>query len=259
MNAQSMPGYFEHVRTKTYIDNYPEHTVRLDELRNATIIELGCGVGNDALFLLGQVGVDPSRLFLVESDPLIFTEALDNLESGGWSPYDLGGVFMEGVFELTLPDGIAEVVYANNFLHCLGYHTTVEEAEVMAFQISARLGRRIQPEWEGAAKRTPEQRIESAVRKAWNLLRQDGIFFGRTLSDRLDHAEIQILEGKTTLSERERFALKTAQALQTGELVGIQPEELEQYGKRAGFKKTLIQIRPTREKPTQDYYFRFEK
>lgn len=259
MNTQSMPGYFEHIRTKTYIDRYPGCIVRLDELRDATIVEFGSGMGNDARFLIEQVGINPSRLFLVEPDPLVFTDALDNLESAGWDPNCFGGIFMEGIFELDIPDGIADFVYANNFLHCLRYHTIIEEAKIMAFQISTRLGRRMQLEWEEAAKRTPEQRIESAVRKAWHLLRQDGIFFGRTLSDAVNPDNLNQLKQKTRLSERERFALKTAQALQTGELVGIQPEELEQYAKQVGFKKTLTQIKPTEEKPTQDYYFRFER
>ncbi len=80
MSSQSIPGYFEHIRDKTYIDKYPGSIIRLDDLKHSKIVEFGSGVGNDVNYLISEMKCDPQNLFLIESDIFHFIDTHDNLE-----------------------------------------------------------------------------------------------------------------------------------------------------------------------------------
>lgn len=278
-----LPGYFEHIRSKTYIDKYPRTIIDINLLIKRRMIEYGPGAGNDILWLIKH-GMNPENIFSLEPDSEAKWIQACSLYPKLHLIHRFHHIF-ESVETTTTPENHGfDFVYANNVLHCL----------------------------EGI------EAIFRALRRAHSHLRQDrGVFFGRTLSHEVDEdrmAEVEILLKKESrfLYERNKrpeyievysgsispegisservvhrrgdpeyylellgfddfrqienpeyerlyFALATARALHDGTLVGIPPEELEEMARSVGFKKTYTEIREHAWKPTTDYYFRLEK
>lgn len=273
MLIQNISGYFEHIKNKTYIDRYPSTVINPDELRNGDVMEFGCGFGNDVSFLIENLIVAPNNYFLIESNADCYVETSDRLEKlffARWNPTqrldkcflpcDLSdysdeiamfemrfqqwihtNLFFGSVLKNNFADNLVDFVYANNFLHCLGYRTIHEEFRVPLMNFSSL------------------DKIIGVVRESYRLLRHHGVFFGRTLSNQVDLGRLVTLENKLEKSEKEEFVIRTTKALQEGELVGISRSELEAYATDVGFTGIYIEIRESEWKPIIDFYFRFEK
>lgn len=283
----SLPGYLQATHGRTYIDKYPRTIIDIDELRNGVLLEFGPGAGNDLLWLC-QHGMAPDRLFSLEADRAAYAIQSFVLREQlrGFALFHLPFDLSDSRFP---PEGGFDFVYANNVLHCLG----------------------------NAAG------IYAATTRAFGHLKTGGVFFGRTLSDKIDserlaatitrqeeitrkilaepipevsHFEtcemsfqvgsdtinsqtaihrLDTADGKKILSEyieraerkkqerisgtREAFVLSTVNALKDGRLMGVKPEKLEQIARSVGFSETHVEVRKHPWKPTEDFYFRFEK
>ena len=235
MISQSMVGYFEHIKNKIYIDKYPASIIRLDNLRDSIILEFGAGRGNDAKFLIESVGVNPANMFFIESDIFYFVDLVDNLENFFESSLETH-FFPGNVLSNYYPNEFANFVYANNFLHCLGYKTL---EEIKSFEQG--------------------DKVRCVFRETYRLLKENGIFFGRTLSDYVDIGCLAFLEDQSYKSEGDKFFIRTAKALQTGELIGISSVTLETYAREVGYNGFYSEIKPRLGKPVEDLYFRIEK
>ncbi len=280
----SLPGYFQHIKGKVYIDKYPAAIIDLNELMKGTLFEFGPGAGYDLLWLF-QHGMPPERMFSAESDSEAYRIQSYVLHSqvGIWAFFHLP----MDIRDLRFRDEMFDFIYANNTLHCLG----------------------------------DKKGINAVVTKACRLLRPGGVFFGRTLSDEIDAGRLAAIEkklgeiqeftlveqppvsclevyfsrlnpnggeplsAKLVISadsyagqllleqsrpertkripnpeyERLRFTRDTAIAVQQGRLVGIPPAELESMAALAGFAHACTLVREHTWKPIRDYYFRFEK
>ncbi len=249
---QSMNGYFEHVGNKTYIDRYPASIINLKELENAKIIEFGSGTCSDANYLINSLGIAPINLFLMECDMYYLTKGVDKLEgcdtclffdSGMYNCTDdtehcrvLPNIIPRDILDNHFPDRFADFVYANNFLHSLGY-------PYMGYYGTGF---------------EPKDKIRRVIGEAYRLLKTDGVFFGRTLSDRINTEKLKKLSIQHGLSRKEKFCLRTVDALSRKELIGLACEELVGYGINTGFSIIYIEITVSDWSPISDIYFRFE-
>jgi len=262
MNPQSMAGYFEHTKNKTYIDKYPRAVINLSDLRDSIIVEFGSGAGNDIAYLIEHSGLNPCNLFLIDSDIYPFIDAMDRLEKLFGKHYDSQHFNWKGVLENGFPDEFAEFVYANNFLHCLGYRTLKEEGAVNINAVLERLGpqppRHIK-ELYCKANLEPEDKARKAVGEAYRILKPNGVFFGRTLSDHIDLERLRNIEDRQKKSEQGEFVIATARALERKELIGLSPRALEAYAKEHGFQRAYTESTPESWSPVRDFYFRLEK
>ena len=164
-----------------------------------------------------------------------FVDLVDNLEEI-FGELLHTNLYPGNVLHNYYPDEYFDVVYANNFLHCLSYRTLEEIGYC-----------------------NPKDKIKATLKEAYRLLKDDNIFFGRMLSNFLDVDKLHYLELKYDRSEKEEFIRRTGIALKDGALVGISPLELENYAREIGFQKTYIEVKSDGWKPIKDFYFRFEK
>jgi len=261
---QSLDGYFKQIGGRTYIDGYPMLIIKLDDLKNGIVIEVGAGVGNDASSLLSELGVNPSNLFLFETDAWMHMQLVKRLgEIFGRS--GVGHIFLGGVLENKFIGGKASFIYANNVLHCLGFDAPREVDAKRNYMLAVTgmiFGWYSQDEfskWEEITFRKPIDKIKKVVEESYRLLNYGGIFFGRTLSDKIDERRLEELVTKCIKTEEERFAIETAKALQDGRLVGVSEKELGKFCRDAGFNAYLAIEKEPELKPVTDFYFRAEK
>lgn len=147
-NRHSLRGYFDHIEDKVYIDHYPKSVIKLDELKNQMIVELGGGLGNDARWLL-DFGVRPTNFYFVELDRAVYEQARTQLSMLAEQDH----LFLEDAKRTSLATGLADYVYANNVLHCVG-------SEISVLHV---------------------------LEEAYRLLNEGGVLFGRTLHDNIDY------------------------------------------------------------------------
>lgn len=158
---KSLRGYFENIAgLKTYIDKYPASIIDLPVLLDEEfLIEFGSGAGNDIrwLFEHGKAAHDMCS-FEIDREALI--RARYNLDEllGLWSIMHLPLDALNSGFK----DGIVDYVYANNMLHCL----------------------------------SNEDKIYAAISEAYRLLGAGGVFFGKTLSDKVNPKRIAEVKSK---------------------------------------------------------------
>jgi SAM-dependent methyltransferase len=217
---KSLPGYFEHINRKTYLDRYPKKIIRFDELKDKVFIEFGAGSGNDIDWLLTQ-GFNPKDMFLIEIDDDACSQAMKNLneEFGEYSSH----ILLRDARSSGLKNLFADFVYANNMLHCL----------------------------------ETRDNIFLVLKEAFRILRDGGVLFGRTLLENVDKQKLEAISEPK--NRKEKFALLTANALQDGILVGLTEREIKKMAKEVGFSRAYTEIKPWKWKPTTDFYFRFEK
>lgn len=158
---KSLPGYFEDIAsTKTYIGKYPASIIDLDALLNGGfLIEFGSGAGNDIKWLF-EHGKRADSMCSFEPDVEACWRLRYNLDGllGCWSILHLP----LSAFDSNFSDGSANYVYANNMLHCLGN----------------------------------EDNVYACIEEAYRLLKRGGVFFGRTLSDKIDVKRIAEVKRK---------------------------------------------------------------
>jgi len=265
-----MQGYFEHIGNKVYLHNYPETIINLDTLTQGIIVEFASGTCNDAKWMLEQLGINSGNLFLIECDTDWFTDGLDKLEGCSECPYYGSGTYIchgekteycrtlpkvefSDVLYNKLPGLLADFVYANNCLHDFGILGLADRYEFFERMLQG------EDVTKDIAKRK-RARIKKGITEAYRLLKSGGIFFGRTLSDYINHERLGILQSKSDTSEKEAFVLKTAQSLQRGILTGLSSEDFTRFAKEAGFSATTcLEITPEDWVPVMDFYFRCEK
>ncbi|MBS3080795.1 methyltransferase domain-containing protein [Candidatus Pacearchaeota archaeon] len=141
------------------------------------------------------------------------------------------------VLNTHFPDNFADIVYANNFFHCLAFTTNEKIEENLS----------------------PIDKINLVLRESYRILKSKGILVGRMLSDKLDEKKIDELEIKTERTEKEDFALRTTKALINGELTGLSPVQFKNMATKAGYYKVHTKNKSSLWKPIQDFYFRAEK
>lgn len=217
---RSLPGYFEHINGKTYLDRYPITTIKINELKDKVLVEFGAGLGNDINWLINN-GLNPKELYYIEMDNEAFGYAIKNLKEvfGLYSSH----LLLRDCRGTNLKENFADFVYANNTLHCL----------------------------------ETRDNIIITLKEAYRILKNSGVLFGRTLLNKIDKQKLQSISRPK--DDNEKFALLTAKALQDGILVGLAKEELEKMAKQVGFTKVYTELKPWKWKPTTDFYFRFEK
>ncbi len=221
---ESLKDYFKHIAReypKTYLDKYPETIIRLGDLMQGTLLEIVAGTGNDLLWLF-QNGMPPEKMVSLENDMEAYRRQSYTLHDalGAWAFTHMPIGIQDPIFN---GEGIFNFIYANNTLHCLDH----------------------------------KEGIQKALSRTFTFLKSKGIFFGRTLSNKINKKRLESIA--VPESEKQEFALKTARAVQENKLVGILPEELEDMAIGAGFSHTYTESKKHPWKPTEDYYFRFEK
>lgn len=267
---RSMEGYFEHIGDKSYLKSYPPSIIDLRDLTKGVIVEFASGACNDARWMVEVLKVDPKKLFLIECDWYWFVEGLDTLEGClECDEYGLGSYFCGGkriscchplpefefsdVLSNTLPNLCADFVYANNCLHDFGFLGVAERYELFRRALG---GEDVSQNGTQRAK----ERIQRAIKEAYRLLKSQGVFFGRMLSNYLNQEKFELLRSKSYGSEKEEFVLKTAESLKKGILTGLSLEEFKMLAQEVGFEKTvLFEIQPENWIPVMDFYFRCEK
>ena len=262
---QSLSGYFEKIGDKSYIDKYPQEIINLLDLKGV-IIEFGAGVGNDAKFLIKYLGVNPQNLFFVESDPFYSVSLRDNLEDLLGDAYYSSGRFEEEVLRNNYPDGLADFIYANNFLHCLGFKTMKEEVLFSIYNIANQIKNK-RPEisenfisrLEPMVSIKQKDKVRLVVEEAYRLLKSGGVFFGRTLSKEIDNDKLKLIKEKKNKTRDEIFSLETADALNSCLLIGLSEYQLGEFCINAGFNRYFFTAKNSGWKPTKDFYFRAEK
>jgi len=149
---EAIAGYFENIAaTKTYIDRYPASIIDLDALlKGGLLIEFGSGAGNDIKWLY-EHGKPAHLMCSFEPDYGACLRLRYNLDPllGLFSIMHLPINALKSGFD----DCSANYVHANNMLLCAG----------------------------------SKDNIYTLVREAYRLLQNDGVAFGRTLSDKIDH------------------------------------------------------------------------
>lgn len=264
----SMDSYFEHIKNKTYIDKYPSSIIRFNDLRGSVLFEFGAGVGNDARFLLENRIIFPENIFLFEPDIYCVVDLCDNLEMllSGYGMKHIRPVDVFQDLEFYYSD-IADFIYANNFLHCLGYKST---RDLVAQAFCERIGKGMIKEselpydvvnyWRNINNLDNKGKIKKFFELSYKILRSEGVLFGRTLSNKLDYEKLDTFVRKKELSEKEIFIVRTTMALSSGELIGLSSNELLNYASVAGFKKFYFEKKTISSwSPISDFYFRIEK
>ncbi|MBI2676152.1 MAG: hypothetical protein HYX24_06855 [Candidatus Aenigmarchaeota archaeon] len=279
----SLPGYFEYIGQKTYIDKYPEEIITLEALKGKKLVEFGAGKGNDMRFLIEKVGLRPADVFYTEADSAVFDSVYEELEEL-FAPDPVENNHLDhihlldaalislayekaqrsplgraiGVMDDFAPESF-DYVYANNFLHCLAQPGRRE----LPFEVR-HSGR--QRELTGdLAKRcnihvaSPEQRVRRVFYEAYRLLRQKGVFFGRTQHAYIDEKMVIDLHEKSRRTENEEFKLRTAEALTEGKLFGMTEEQIVSYAAGSGFSGHKTKTDHGKNSPAGVIYFRFEK
>ncbi len=217
---RSLPGYFEHINGKTYLDRYPKIIIKISELKNKVLAEFGAGWGNDINWLINN-GFNPKDLFYTEIDDEAFEHAIKNLK-------EVFGVYSSNLLlrdsrSTGLKENFADFVYANNMLHCL----------------------------------ETRNNIMIVLKETYRILKNSGVLFGRTLLNKIDKQKLQSISSPK--DDNEKFSILTAKALHDGILVGLTKDELKKMANQVGFTKVYIELKPWKWKPTTDLYFRFEK
>ena len=219
---KSLKGYFEYIDGKTYIDKYPSKIIRQKELHQSILIEFGGGIGNDMEYMISSLGLHPKNLFFIESDERAFKKAFKKLFTlfGRYR----GHLILCDIFNFEIKPESADLVYANNFLHCL----------------------------------ETRKKVKMCLKRAYKILRKKGIFFGRTVG-KIDMIKLKKLEKKKKKSFSERFIIKTTKAFIDGKLLLVTPENLKELALSVGFKRITIVWDKSNWKPVRDYFFRLEK
>lgn len=216
---KSLPGYFEQIKNKIYLDRYPESIIRVNDLKDKIFVEFGGGLGNDAAWLLSK-GFNPKYIFFIENDDVIHNKVTKKLKKfGAYSSH----ILFRDVRKTGLKENSTDFVYANNMLHCL----------------------------------ETKNNVTAVLKEAMRILHNRGILFGRTLLDEIDRQKLQDISNPK--NEEERFALMTTKALEEDILIGFSENELRDLTRNVGFRKLYTEIKPWKWKPTTDFYFRFEK
>lgn len=148
--------YFQYSKDKVYLDKYPEQIIALDELKDKRILDIGAGCGNDLIYLL-EAGLSPKDLSYLDSNPRTYSYAKSKLMNKGLSE---DNIFLADGRGTGLRSSGFDVVYANNFIHCLG---NIEE-------------------------------IQRFFMEAYRLLDHDGIIAGRTLFNEIYMEEVRRLD-----------------------------------------------------------------
>ncbi|MBD3156061.1 MAG: methyltransferase domain-containing protein [Candidatus Aenigmarchaeota archaeon] len=221
---KSLDGYFELIDGKTYIDKYPPSVIKLENLKNDSIfVEFGGGIGNDINFLINSFGLNPKNVYFLDIDNDAYKKAFKRLKDFfGLIDYHL---LLRDARKSNLKGNFADFVYANNMLHDL----------------------------------ENKKNILKILKEAFRVLKKDGLFFGRTLSNEINEEKFRKILEKKERKGYENFSIKIVKAMKDNILVGINPKELSRMAKKVGFKKTYTKIIPTKWAPTRDFYFKFEK
>lgn len=260
MATEGLGGYFEYVKDKTYIDAYPPAIMTLDELKGATIVEIGAGTLNDMLLLINNGIIDLDHVFISEPNTAAFCEILDKIEGlRGNNYYAFRNRFRissKAVPNSEFPDCCANFVYANNVLHSLGYKSLEDELDLRSYEErggekTARIRKLL---------KSPEEKVRDVMIDAFRLLKAGGIFFGRNLTDYVNEDALAKLEAKAVKTKTDEFAIWTAKAVLDGTLIGVSPDEFASWAEQIGFKKAYTEEEPPDQtKPRRNFYFRFEK
>lgn len=219
---KSLPGYFKHINKKTYLDRYPDNIVKISNHKGKTLVEIGGGIGNDMLYLLKR-GLNPRDLYFIENDVSAYNEAVKKLKRqfGFYSDH----ILYKDAKNTGLKDNIADFVYANNMLHCLK-----EKEEILA-----------------------------VLREVFRMLQSGGVFFGRTLLNKIDQRRLKNIS--IPRNNEEKFVLQTSKALNKDVLLGLSRAEFKMLALNTGFSEVYTEIKKTLKKwkPIKDFYFRVKK
>ena len=254
-----LEGYFDYLGSKTYINKYPQSILSLDELRGATILEIGAGVFNDLLFLVnkGITSVDSIML----SEPYIpsFCDGLDKIENLTDQSYAFAHRYRISYVPFPNPElrsNTINFIYANNVLHSLGYSSLSEDLEKRLFAEKG-IG---DPKRIKQLQQPPIAKIKQVLEDAYRVLTDGGIFFGRNLANFVNEIALRNLKEKEIKTSTDEFALWTAEAVLHGPLIGLSPQEFSQWAVKAGFSKIYTEVeQPDPVKPRINFYFRFQK
>ncbi len=259
MGAHGLSGYFEYVKDKTYIDSYPESIMSLEELKGATILEIGPGTLNDMIFLIKKGLIIPDSVLFSEPSIPAFCSALDKIEEITGEHYAFMNrhrLSYRGMPNLEFPSGIADFVYANNVFHSFGYRSLEDGLDLRLIEEGKNCDdRRIKDLLKPA-----KDKVREAVCESYRILKPGGILFGRNLLDKVNLEALSTLEGKRGRTEDEDFAVWTAYAVLSGELIGLSEQEFIMWAREIGFSKAHTQAEPLDSiKPRRNFYFRLEK
>jgi len=220
---KSLQGYFKYVGKKTFIDKYPPSIINLEDLYGKIFVEFGGGIGNDMNYLVSVLGLDPKDLYFIDSDKNAFKKAQRRLKPL-FQPYD-NHLLLLDILNLRLKKNSVDFVYANNFLHCL----------------------------------ETKDKVKNSVRKGYEILKDNGIFFGRTTKNYIDREKLKKIEEKSEKSFAEEFIILTTRAFEDSKLLSLSENELEKIAFNVGYKN--VKIVPDREtwKPMKDIFFKLKK
>lgn len=260
-----MRGYFSHIGEKTYIDRYPPSIISLEDIQGKTVVEIGCGIGNDALHMMRN-RVNPENLWLVECNLAYLVEALSRIDD----IYSNSDAVCEqftyqhrdqyhhmGVADIPFPEGFADFVYCNNVLLCLRGLNLGEELAVMSDKVQTYIPQTRKPPMLDYALLSPKEKMGKLFSEAYRILKSGGILFGRTFSDHVDDERMKALETKD--DEDSQFQLRNARQMLRGDLTGISPEELTEIAISSGFRNSLTELKASDWKPVEYFFFRYEK
>ncbi len=221
MMCMILKKYFEYIGNKTYINTYPKEIIDISKLNNV-LVELGGGKGNDMHFMLTQLKLNPNNLFFIEKDPEIFLMVEKKLSG----LIDKSHLLLKDALNSKLPNNFANYVYVNNFLHCL----------------------------------ESKENIAKQFQEVKRILKKGGVFFGRTLSNKIDEKLLSNFLNSKNLTANQKFFLETALAIENGELLGLSEKEFRNFANTSGFKNAEIQfVTNQKDRPTKDFYFRVLK
>ena len=291
LESHSVDGYFDHTVGKAYINHYPPEILKGIDFANSVSVEIGCGVGNDALYFIQQLGMNPFNMFFVDPDVQGIVETIEKIEKevfrvshpdspinqrlekytlsdfedlseevahfrNDFQKFVLSHFHYESILYCTLPAGIADLVYANNVLHCMGYPSREEE---MAAHVFKRTQGHCDEEWSKLATQSPFEKVRKAIEMAYALLKPGGIFIGRCLTPDVYPWRLDLMEETGEDLERIEFIRRTIAEMEKGRIVGIYPAKFETFGYASGFSAICTLMKEESWKPLQDFYFRCER
>ena len=102
---KSLPGYFENIKNKTYLDRYPESIIRVNDLKDKIFIEFGGGLGNDIVWLLSK-SFNPKYIFFIENDDVIYNKVTKKLSRIG-----INSIFSILIFNCIFQTGLILTFY----------------------------------------------------------------------------------------------------------------------------------------------------
>ncbi|MFC1697310.1 hypothetical protein ACFL1H_03185 [Nanoarchaeota archaeon] len=257
---KKLSGYFDYLGNKTYIDKYPETIIKNDDLFDKKIMEMGCGTFNDMMYLIDSLVISWDDVYISEPYIPAFCQTIDKIDKicgDGYCYENRLRISDRPLPNKDLSDECVDFVYSNNVLHALAYKSLEEKLDYNFYH-----EKKIYPCMKEKNKlfRVPNEKLVDVLKDVYRILDNEGVFFGRTLSAKVDMEVMEKLKNKKDKTKAEQFTYWTGEAVLDGTLMGLNPNRFSDLGKYVGFSKVkVIEEEPNPEKPRRNLYFRFEK